>query len=289
MKKFSARNVAQATAQQSEKTSGNARSGYISDACNLEIFKFEEGGLHYLDILPIVVEPGNPLHRQGLEFDYSRKFRVHRDFKPKGGVMHLCVSKSFDGRHKCPLCDYGFEALKPESDLDGIGRDAAKRLLPKDRQWFVVRDPSWDKGDFRLLDMSYHLFGKQLEAAIDALDENDPEDADKFGFYSPDEGMTLKINVQEKDFQGHKYYEVAAVNFRKRSEQYDSDLVFKVESFFNKPTLADQEGVLEAHRVEIGAIGEPEPPAPAPEVQPVADSKPPFDVDEAASDDWDSF
>lgn len=288
MKKFSARTVTEATTQQSEKSGGSPRSSYLSDDCNLEVFKFEEGGLHYLDILPIVVEPGNPLHRQGLEYDYSRRFKIHRDFKPKGGAMHLCVSKSFDGRHKCPLCDYGFEALKPESDIDGIGRDAAKKILPKDRQWFVVRDPSWDKGDFRLLDISYHLFGKQLEAALDALDENDPEDVDKFGFFSPDEGMTAKLNVLEKDFMGHKYYEVATVDFRKRAEQYSQDAVFKIEGFFNKPTLADQEEVLKTHRVDIGAIGEPEAPAPAPEVQTVPDGKPPFETNES-DENWDSF
>lgn len=298
MKKFSSKRVSEANESREEKRKqggGSRRPNYISESSPLELFNLEEAGLIYLDIMPIKVNPGNPLYEEGVEYDYSRRFEASKGFKPEESERHLSLPKSFAQRFRCPLSNYAWDTYKDETDLDGIGWDEGKKLLPKKRQWFIVRDPSWDEGVFKLWDISYFLFGDKLEEKLDALDPQDPDDAGKEAFFSPSEGFTLKLNVKEKVFGKGKYYEVTSVDFKPRAEQYDdsiADELPNVEQIFVKPTKAELEAVLREHRIEIGAIDAPqeretEESAPEPEAVTVTDGEAPFDTDDDS--EWDNF
>jgi len=127
-------------------------------------------------------------------------YYLHRNIGPNGEQV-VCPNKTF-GR-PCPICEA----------MSRMSRDDAKLLLPKERQLFYVIDVDNVAAGIQLLDTSFHLLGKQLDAALDNTDEADGFDL--FWHPSPKHAALVRISFTEEQMQQQKYYEASHVGFRK--------------------------------------------------------------------------
>lgn len=128
---------------------------------------------------------------------------------------YICNSKTFG--KKCPICDFRNKLKKDEDADDKLIAD----LAPKEHQLFNVIDiKDRDKG-VQILDYSYWLFGKKLDARIDNRDDDDGYE----NYAELEDGLTLKIGWEEKHFAGNKYYECESIDFKNRKEDYDEDIL----------------------------------------------------------------
>ena len=114
---------------------------------------------------PFVVGQGNPEQPPGTVW-YTRKYFAHARIgmgdDGKGGDTYCCNRRVFGT--PCPVCEYSAK-LRSTPNADPAVIDALK---VKERQLFLVRDGD-DKGKgWRILDLSYHALGKQLEAKLKA-------------------------------------------------------------------------------------------------------------------------
>ena len=182
----------------------------------VNLFQPKEGN-YRLDIVPYKVGEGNPYADEGQDH-FERTYFVHKGIGPNNGT-YICPAKT--AKQKCPVCDGRFSMSKdPDADEETI-----KALLPKERQlWWIFDYAEPDKGA-QLWDVSYHLFGKQLKARIDASDEDDEYEF----FADPDEGMTLKVHFIGKSFGGREYVEVDSIDFKRRKEPLSEELLEAVD------------------------------------------------------------
>jgi hypothetical protein len=179
----------------------------------VQFFSLPKPGTYRIDILPYIVGKGNPYSEPGMAH-YERTFWVHRGV----GVnqdSYCCPRKTFN--KKCPICTYQ-AALRRDPNHD---KDVVKELEPKERQLWWVKDLSEPQKGYQLWDISYHLFGKLLKTVLAGADDDDTYDQ----FARLDTGLTLKLTVEEKSYQGHSFREVKAIEFKARKSQYD-DSVF---------------------------------------------------------------
>ena len=77
-----------------------------------------------------------------------------------------------------------------------------------------------EKG-IQLWDVSFHLFGRQLDREIGMADD----DEDFHLFADPEEGHTLKLGVEEKSIGKTSLYAVESVGFKKRKNELDDELL----------------------------------------------------------------
>ena len=175
-----------------------------------------KAGKYRLDFMSYVCKKGkgddggNPYFEKG-ELAFERTFFVHRDVGPNGD-WHLCAAKTLG--LPCPICEYRAKmARDPNAD-----EEVMKELGPKERQLWIVKDLS-DPDEVHVMEASYHLFGKQLDAKIRSGDE---EDGYEF-FADPVEGLTVRVNFEQSD-RG-KWVEATDIEFKARREQYDEDVV----------------------------------------------------------------
>jgi hypothetical protein len=185
-----------------------------------EMFQIKNTKPLRLDILPYTVsDPKHPNQEVG-ELYYTRTFYVHKNV----GASHLtfvCAQKTFG--KPCPICDYRAKIIKdPETDEDLI-----KDISPKIRQLYNVVDyTNKDKG-VQVWDISWHLFGKKL---TDYLYNSDEED-DYYRFADIEDGLTLRLGLEQASWRGSTYYEVVSIEFKQRKNDYagaDADLLENV-------------------------------------------------------------
>jgi hypothetical protein len=172
-------------------------------------------GIHRIDILPFTAGKGNPYADEG-ELHFERTFWIHRGIGPDGNAF-VCPRKT--ANEPCPICEARTKLSKdPDADEDLI-----KDIAPKERQlWAVFDQKNPDKG-IQIIDMSFHLFGKQLDARV-----RNADDDDKYALFAdPEEGFTLKLGVVEKHFGKQTYNEVETIDFKQR-EPLDEDLLKNV-------------------------------------------------------------
>jgi len=170
-----------------------------------------------LDILPYAVKgDSNPYADKG-ELHYERTYYVHRGVGAEKN-SYVCPSKTAGLR--CPICEWRTKATAdPDADEETI-----KKLAPKERQLFNVIDlKEKDKG-IQLWDISYHLFGKRLDAEIRNADEDENYDT----FADLEGGSTLKMVFSEQSFNKQPYFEIESLAFKARNEDYDDDILDQV-------------------------------------------------------------
>jgi len=169
-----------------------------------------------LDIIPYEVGKGNPYADEG-ELHYERTYYVHRGIGVDS-TSYICLNKTCG--EACPICEFRAKLMKdPDADEDLI-RD----LAPKERQLFNVIDTKEKNKGVQIWDMSFHLFGKRLDAEIKNSDDDDGYE----NFAELEGGFILKCGVEEKSFSGRNFYEIVSINFKPRESDYDEDILSEV-------------------------------------------------------------
>jgi hypothetical protein len=183
------------------------------DVDGVEFFKLEKEGIRRIDVIPYVTGKGNPFKEEG-KLHFERTFFAHRGIGPNQN-WYVCPAKTAEKR--CPICEYrGKLASDPDSDEDEI-----KALAPRERQlWNVIDLDDRDSG-VQLWEISFHLFGKVLDAEVKNADDDEP-----FEYFADlEDGMTLKLGVKEESFGGNKFYQVETLGFKPRKKNYDEDIL----------------------------------------------------------------
>lgn len=202
--------------KRAEKQASGGGHPYLKTPEGVEFYSFDKDGPRRLDIIEYVVGKGNPNAEEGDLF-YERTFFVHRGIGPDN-ESHLCLFKTF--KKPCPVCEHKAHLTKdPDHDEDEV-----KALKPSERQLFNVIDPKKKKKGIQIFDVSNFFFGKLLDSKINNA-ESEKEKKKLEMFASPDEGMQLKVEVEEGSFNGRTHYKANAIEFKEREEPLDPDLV----------------------------------------------------------------
>ena len=154
----------------------------------VNFFSVKNVGPFRLEILSYIVPSGggNPWKADGAAH-FERTFWSHRGIGPNSDP-YVCLAKTL--KMPCPICE---ARVKIASDPDG-DEETAKALLPKERQLWNVYDHAEPEKGVQVWEVSFHNFGKQLDAAINNVDEDEA-----FEFFSdPEDGSTLRVGFEEK-------------------------------------------------------------------------------------------
>lgn len=205
-------------AKKQAESSGYNRTAYRVPE-GMKVFSIKKAGVYRLDIMPFAAGKGNPFADEGM-LHYERTFFQHRDIGLDQDA-YICLRthqqvKDFKRFELCPICKYRQEISQSDQAL-------AKKLAPKERQLFNVIDLANPDDGVQLWEISHHLFGKLLDTKINNADEDD----EYFKFFYHDDGLTLKCTAAEKSMGGDSkpFYEIADIEFKKRSEQYSDDIL----------------------------------------------------------------
>ena len=176
-------------------------------------FSPRKEGTYRIDIAEYIAGDGNPNAKEG-DRHFERTFFTHRGLGSSGKDSYICLDQTFG--KSCPVCKE-----RARLDRERADKKVLAGLSPKRRQLFLVHDltdeDEAEKG-WQLWDISYHLFGKKLQAVLRSADDED--DYDKFSFL--DDGLTLKVTFEEKSIEGsNPFLEASVIEFKKRKEQYD--------------------------------------------------------------------
>lgn len=196
-------------------TEDNKPKGFKSNTVNLngyELFKVEEEGTVLLDIVAAPAGANNIEVAEGDAVDKATYY-VHRGMGPEGKDMYICP-KRMGWSKSCPMCAATSEAY------DSGDKETGNQLRAKQRQLWWVKEAGDDQ--WKVWDVSYHLFGKLLYEELNALP---PEDEDCLYYADPEDGYSLKIRFSEKEFGKVKYYETKSIQFKKRTQPLDMDAV----------------------------------------------------------------
>lgn len=192
--------------------SGFARTFTIPEG--FELFKESKGRLEF-DIIPYIAGKGNPQADEGMEY-FERTFYIHRDIGPAKD-SYICPAKT--AGKPCPIC----EQVAKWSRKSGISKEEQKELrqmAAKQRQLFIIRIPG--EKTWYLWSLSYHNFGKQLDARIKAFDEKDGYDY----FYDLQEGFTVRASFVEASMgEGNPFPQASVIDFIPRAKQYKPELI----------------------------------------------------------------
>lgn len=180
---------------------------------NLSFFEMKEG-VHKVAVVPYEVGKGNPFADEGEEY-FERTYYVYRRIGPEE-KNYVAIGKTF-GKPD-PVQEYRQKESKdPNADPDQL-----KALNPKERQLFLLYDLENPDDGLKLWDVSYHLFGKLLDSRIKNSSEEDGWDL----FWFPnEEGMDLKLTVEEVSTGRYKYNEVTAIDFFPRRKPLPEKVV----------------------------------------------------------------
>jgi hypothetical protein len=204
--------------KRAEKQRGGVRP-YLNLPKNVKLFDFEKEGTKKVDVVEYVVGKHNPNADKGERY-FELTFFIHKGLGPDN-EWHLCPKKTFG--KPCPVCQHRTKmGRNPDADEDEV--DALKW---NERQLFAIVDPKKKKDGVQVMDKSFHLFGKELDAAIRKYKKKHGEDAaDKFA--SPDDGLSVLCEVEEKTFKKGTFTNVKSAKLVERAEQYDEDLIEEV-------------------------------------------------------------
>lgn len=250
--------------------------GSTLDTKGYELFKPEEAGACLLDIVAVKAGNNNNFIQPG-DLALECTYWVHRGLGPEGRDSVICNRRSGRSRN-CPICQAASEAW------DAGDKEAYGLLKARQRQLWWVKPV--DEDEWKVWDVSFFLFGKQLFEEIDNLDE---EEAHFEYFADPTAGSTVKINFAEKSFGSNSFFETSSVRFKQRTTELDLDAINALPSLDDMLKFSTDEQVRALLNAEEPA------PAPAPASEP-APWNPPADepapaapAEPAKSDDDDEW
>jgi hypothetical protein len=206
--------------ERADKKSVSERGPYLKIPPGTKMFQPKEGTM-LIDILPYKTGKGNPCIEDGKPgFVYfERTYYVHRGIGANN-EMWLCPRKT--SKKRCPVCEARERLVRKGKDSD---EDLIRDLAPKERQLFNVRDlKAPDKG-IQLWDISFHLFGKALDARIRSADEEDEEAWNLF--YTGEGNKYLKVTFEEDTYGGRSFPKTSTIDFRDRKEAIDEDEILE--------------------------------------------------------------
>lgn len=176
-----------------------------------------KAGIYLLDVLPFRAGKGNPFAQPGA-LHYERTFHLHGRV---GADQNAYLCPRMTAKKPCPICEHRQHLTHKDA---AENEDLIKDLAPRERQMFNIRnlkDP--DKG-IQLFEISFHLFGRLLDARIRDSDEEDEWDL----FYRLEGGLTLKVGFVDKTFGGRSFVEAETIDFKPRKEDYDEEVLDQV-------------------------------------------------------------
>lgn len=255
----------------------------LSIPSGLELFSPKKAK-YRLDIMPYRLKQAVP-HKELSVGDchYEKTYYTHRGVGANQDTF-CCLRRNWG--EKCPICQYiDKERQKPNNSEQRV-KDL-KEMGPKDRQLWLVKDLEEPDKGWQVWDVSYHLFGKQLNEKLDASDEEDGYDR----FPLPHKGLTLKVKFTSESFQGNGFWKCTNIEFVARTEQYPMETVDEVPCldlipkkvpydkleaiFLQKDEEPDDDA--EGETTETGEAGDDEPAPKAPGKKPKP--KPPVEDD----------
>jgi hypothetical protein len=185
------------------------------------LFNPRKEGVYELDILPYVIgerqlkfNKDTNWHEPGTAH-YERTYFAHVGVGPNNDMI-VCPNKTFNKR--CPICDYRNQIGK-----DPKNGDAAKALKPKERQLFLIRDRLDRNKGIQLWEISYFLFGINLDRKI----HNAPAEkkARYRQFFRPVDGAYLRLVATEKTAGGGRpFLEFTIDDMMRRKEDLTDEL-----------------------------------------------------------------
>ena len=180
-----------------------------------DFYKPEEGTV-LLDVIPYIVSQ-DIKHPEvnGGSLWYRRRIRVHYNIGADNR-SYLCPQTI--GK-KCPICEYIQNALK--KDKDAWHDPEIEQIRAKEREIYNVIDLVDKKAGIKLMEISYHLFGKKLEEEI----VNGPIECSGFADFV--DGRTLKVRFIKGKFKGNPFTEASRFDFEQRPD-YNPEILKKV-------------------------------------------------------------
>ncbi len=175
----------------------------------VESYEFEKGK-NRINILPYEVKTDHHPEAKKGELWYERTFFVHFNVGPDERAM-VCprtIGKA------CPICEE-HTRLRKDPDAD---EDVVKGLRAKERQLFNVEDADHPKDGVKVLEISYHNFGKQLEKEVRDGDESNASFADL------EEGKTLLVRMGTATMGKTKFLQAERIDFEDRDKIPESVL-----------------------------------------------------------------
>jgi hypothetical protein len=151
-----------------------------------------------LRFAPYLVGKGNPEMPEGSLY-YTRKYYAHARIgvgdDGKGGDTYVCSRRTFG--KPCAVCDLVVRLRSNPNTDPQLFED----FKVKERQLFIVRDNEEKDKGWRILDMSYHALGKQLEAKLKASrnagDEDEVVSYQFKHFFYLEGGAVVKVLMED--------------------------------------------------------------------------------------------
>ncbi len=183
-------------------------------------------GVRRFDVIPYVCGKGNPFAEAGKTY-FERTFWIYQGI---GAANEKYIVPSKTWGLPDPIAEDIIEHRRqlsalPRTDANKAARDAIiallKNLGEKERQLWLINDLDEPKKGVQLWDYSYHLFGKQLDARIQAAKTYN----DTFKYFADlAEGFTIMVAFAEKSIEGGKaFYEASSIDFVPRAQPYPED------------------------------------------------------------------
>jgi len=199
-----------------EQQSSRAFSACLRIPEGVSMFK-PKAGTMYIDILPYVVGKGNPYADPG-SLHWERTYYAHRSI---GGNQDTIVCPRMTLRQPCPICEYRAELMKNGGEEN---EQLIRDLAPKQRQLFNIIDLKDPDRGVQIWDVSYHLFGRLLDARIRNSDEEEGWER----FFHLEDGFSLRVGFTEKTFGSFNYLEAESIDFKPRKQAYGEEILEKV-------------------------------------------------------------
>jgi len=181
---------------------------------DIEFFKPKKGrgekGKNNFSIVPYVVSIPNHPFQEVSELWHECTYWQHKVGVGDDSKRFICLKKTVQSSHKrCPICEYREDLIKKGNDPE-----LADSLKPKQRQIFNVLDHEDEDKGIQLFEISPYQFGLML-------DDEDRAQADDFDgkFYGDcTDGLAIKARFSEGSFGGHKFPEIARIDFEERDD-----------------------------------------------------------------------
>ena len=211
--------------------------GYLNLPKGVKMFKPDGGKTYLFDILPYIVTDEHHMDRDDEDqiavVDgqwYRKPFQTHKSVGPEEETI-ICPG-TFG--LPCPICKYAKQMQK-----DGAEWEDILPFKAKDRSLYIVLpiDAKEFEEEYHVLDMSFHLFQKQLNEELLTDEENEI-------FPDLEEGKSLKVRFSEEKFGKNTFPKTSRIDFKERDSTYEEDVLEEV------PNLDDLLTVLSYDQIE---------------------------------------